>query len=141
MSIESTLYSILQPIFVDELYPVVHPDPDGLESEVAALYAVYLKVGGAVFSNLKQDGNLTRPRIQISIYGIDFDEVGAKEAAVVSAMTAANLAASVAIKSRLDPLTVVGALPNSAIGVPIDGYEKDTKRYVKHLEFYCWVRS
>ena len=135
----STFYSILQPVFGDELYRIVHPDPDG--REVATLYAVFSKVGGSVFGDLEGDGNLRRPRMQLSIYGIDSDEVDVKEALVIAAMEAANLAANEAVAARIDPLTATGALPNRAMGDSIEGYEKDTKRFVKHMEYYCWGQS
>ena len=141
MTISSKLYFIISPAFNGELYPVVHPDPDGLSSSVGALYAVYNIVGGANFPTLKTDSDLERPRVQISIYGINFDDVEAKQLAVMAAMRYANALANQAIKNRLDPLTAVGALPNSLVGSPMDDYEKDTKRYVKHLEYYCWIRS
>ena len=141
MSIESVLHSIIQPVFGDEVYPVVHPDPDGTEAEVAALYAIYFKVGGQTFSSLDGTGTLSRVRFQISIYGIDFNEVGAKEISLKAAMKTANDIADEAIDERKDPLTTPGALSNILMSVPSDGYEKDTKRYVKRLEYYCWMRD
>jgi hypothetical protein len=138
MSVSTKLYAILQSIFNGELYPVVHPDPDG--TEVADLYAIFLKVGGQSFNNIKNTDSLQRPRMQISIYGIDFDVVEAKELAVVAAMQTANIAANTAVKNKTNPLTTTGALPNSLIGTPVDGFEKDTKRFVKHLDYYCWVQ-
>ena len=138
MSIETTLYSILSPVFGTELYPVRHPDPEGVDTDVAKLYAVFTKVGGRTFSTLEGDDSLRRPRMQISIYGIDFDTVLAKEAAVNAAMDAANVVASQAVDAGEDPLSKTGSLPNTAQGVPVDGYESDTKRFAKHMEFYCW---
>lgn len=139
MSIESVLYGILGPVFGTEFYPVTHPDPDG--TEVATLYGIYLKVGGGVINKLDGTDDLTRPRMQISIYGIDSDAVIAKEAAVIAAMKTANDLSNAATDVNVDPFSITGALPNVMIGVPVDGYEKDTKRFVKHLEFYCWIRS
>lgn len=138
MSISTKLYSILQPVFGNEIYPVVHPDPDG--NDVSDLYAIYSTVGGQSFNSLQNTDSLQRPRMQVSIYGINFDDVNTKEVATVLAMNAANIVANAAIKNKQNPLTVTGALPNVLIGLPIDGYEKDTKRFVKHLEFYCWVQ-
>jgi len=138
MSIETILYSILSPVFGVELYPVRHPDPEGVDTDVAKLYAVFSKIGGRIFSTLEGDDSLRRPRMQISIYGIDFDAVSAKEYAVNAAMDTANVVASQAVDDGNDPLSVVGSLPSIAVGVPIDGYESDTKRFVKHMEFYCW---
>ena len=133
----SNFYNIVQPVFGNELYHVVHPDADGSDT---ALYAVFLKVGGTVFGDLEGDSDLRRSRIQLSIYGVDSDEDDSKEISVISAMHAANLAANEAVAARLDPLTVSGALPNKAIGDSVEGYEKDTKRFVKHMEYYCWVQ-
>lgn len=135
-----SIYTILQPIFGNELYPVVHPDPDGLESSVADLYAIYLQVGGNLFLTLKNTDDLERQRIQVSIYGIDFNIVKSKSYAVKAAMKTANAVASQAVANRLDPLSVTGSLPNSMIHPGIDDYEANTKRFVKHLEFYCWAR-
>ena len=141
MSIESVFYSILSPVFETELYPVVHPDPDGTNSEVAELYAVFFKVGGQTFGTLEGDADIRRPRMQISIYGVNFDDVVAKEEAVIAAMKTANTVASAAVEAGDDPLTETGSLPNRIIGVSIDGYEKDTKRFVKTLEYYVWSNN
>lgn len=138
MSISTKLYSILQTVFGNEIYPVIHPDYDG--TEISDLFAIYSSVGGQSFNSLQSTDTLQRPRMQISIYGINFDEVVLKEAATISAMNTANTVAITAIKNKQNPLTVTGALPNVLVGSPIDGYEKDTKRFVKHLEFYCWVQ-
>ena len=141
MSMESVLHGLLEPVFGTEIYPVVHPDPDGTQTEVATLYAIYTVVGGSTFGRLEGDSDLTRPRVQISIYGINFDNTLAKASAVRVAMQAANAVASTAIDNGDDPLTEVGSLPNTILGVPMDGYEKDTKRFVKHLEYYVWTRT
>ena len=141
MSMESVLHGLLEAVFGTEIYPVVHPDPDGNQTEVATLYAIYTVVGGSTFGRLEGDSDLTRPRVQISIYGINFDNTLAKSSAVRVAMQAANAVASTAIDNGDDPLMEVGSLPNSILGVPIDGYEKDTKRFVKHLEYYVWTRT
>lgn len=139
MSVESKLYSILSSTFSNELYPVVHPDPDGTETEVAQLYAIFAKVGGAAFNTLNGTGDLERPRIQISIYGINFDDVITKEAAVKVAMKIANTVSSQAIDAGNDPFETTGALPNIQVSVPSHGYESDTKRFYSHLEFYVWA--
>lgn len=141
MSIESVLHGILAPVFGAEVYPVVHPDPDGSLGEVSDIYAIFIKVGGAIFPILDGESGLSRPRLQISVYSsMDFDALLVKEGAVIAAMTAANLLVSQAIDARVDPFTVSGALANSAIGEPTHGYERETKRYVSHLEYYCWSR-
>lgn len=140
MSMESVLHGLLEPVFGNEIYPVVHPDPDGDQTEVATLYAIYTVVGGSTFGRLEGDSDLARPRVQISIYGINFDNTLAKASAVRVVMQAANEAANAAIANGDDPLTEVGSLPNIILGVPMDGYEKDTKRFVKRLEYYVWIR-
>lgn len=136
----NSIYTILQPIFGDELYPLVHPDPNGEINSVANLYAIYAQVGGTAFNTLKNTDYLTRQRIQVSIYGTSYNDVRLKSSYVKNAMKAANAAASAAVASRIDPLTATGSLPNSAIGDGIDDYESNTKRFVKHLEYYCWSR-
>ena len=65
---------------------------------------------------------------------------GAKEEAVAAAMKAANLITSAAIDAGNDPFTAEGGLVNIPIAVPTDGFEKDTKRFYSHYEFYCWSR-
>ena len=141
MSVEAQFYSILSSIFGSELYPVAHPDPDGTDSEVAELFAVFFKVGGTVYSSLEGDADLRRPRIQLSIYGINYDNVVSKEQAVITAMKNANIAASAASALGNDPLASAGCLVNKIVGVAIDGYEKDTKRFSKTLEYYCWYEN
>ena len=141
MSMESKIYELLQPIFGDEVYPVIHPDPDGDQTEVATLYAIYSVVGGSTFGRLEGDSDLSRPRVQISIYGINFDNVVAKATSVIAAMRTANDVGNAAVDNGDDALIEVGSLPNNILGVPIDGYERDTKRFVKHLEYYVWIRT
>jgi len=136
----NSIYTILQPIFGDEIYPIVHPDPDGKLNSVANLYAIYSQVGGRSFTTLKNTDDLTRQRMQVSIYGTVYNDVKSKVSYVKNAMKAANAAASAAVASRTDPLTATGSLPNSPIGDGIDDYESDTDRFVKHLEYYCWSR-
>lgn len=140
MIIEETIYSILGPVFAGELYPVVHPDPEGTQGDVAKLYAIYFKVGGVSFDKLTGDGTISRVRMQVSIYGIDFGEVVRYENLTCAAMTAANTIASQAVDARIDQLTAPGALPCMSVAVPTHGYEHFTKRFVSTVEFYCWVR-
>ena len=35
MTVKESIAFILQPVFGDEIYPIQHPDPDGLQSSVA----------------------------------------------------------------------------------------------------------
>lgn len=141
MTIEETLSIILTPVFGDEIYPVVHPDPDGLESSVSDVYAVYTKIGGRRFNSLSGNSDLSRPRVQISIYSISYDELKTKEKDVEDAMKAANTLSNQAIANAQDPFEIEGALPNVSATVPTDGEEEETKRYFTHLEFYCWNRG
>ena len=141
MSMESKIHDLLEPVFGEEIYPVIHPDSEGSHTDVAALYAIYSVVGGSSFGRLEGDSDLTRPRIQISIYGINFDNVVAKTNSVISTMRVANEVGSVAVVNGDDPLTEAGSLANNILGVPIDGYERDTKRFVKHLEYYVWIKT
>ena len=91
MTYKESLYYILAPVFNNEIYPVVHPDPDGLISSVSALYAIYNVVGGTSFNTLEGSVKISRPRIQISIYGLNASEVATKQLAVDNAMQAANV--------------------------------------------------
>ena len=134
MRIEQILYSILQPVFNGELYPVRHPDPDGKMSSVSDTFGIYLKTGGNSYNNLDGDMGLNRVRVQVSIYSIDYDELKEKESAVNIAMQSANQ-----IANTTGPFSE-GALQNVSTTVPTDGYEADTKRFYIHMEFYCWER-
>lgn len=141
MTIEEKITAILVPVFGDELYPVVHPDPDGLINSVSDLYAIYTKIGGRRFGTLEGDISLCRPRIQISIYSISFAELIEKETAVDAAMQAANALANQCITDGIDSLEVLEALPNNSVTEPTYGHEEDTKRHFIHLEYYAWCRS
>ncbi len=141
MSLSESLYSILGSIFSDEFYPVVHPDPEGKAVDVVLTYGIYNTVGGATFHTLEGVTDLRRPRVQISIYAIDYDDLKAKETAVAVAMKDANTITVAAIDAKEDPFAAEGGLVNVPLAVPTDGFEKDTKRFYSHSEFYCWIRS
>lgn len=83
------------------------------------------------------DTGLSRVRIQISIYSIDYTELKIKESQVNLAMQVANELAD----SSLDPYSTLGALKNVSSTVPIDGYESDSKRFCTHMDFYCWEKN
>lgn len=136
MRVEELLYSVLQPVFGDELYPVRHPDPDGLSDSVSTLFAIYTKIGGQSFNTMTGDTGLSRIRIQISIYSIDYTQLKQKETEVNTAMQVANELADVSI----DPYNTLGVLKNVSSTVPIDGYEADSKRFCTHMDFYCWEK-
>ena len=141
MSLSKSLNSILGPIFDEEFYPVVHPDPEGKAADVVITYGIYNIVGGATFVTLEGVDDLVRPRVQISIYAIDYDDLKAKEVLVAEAMKTANTITVTAIENREDPFAAEGGLVNVLISVPTDGFEKDTKRFYSHSEFYCWIRN
>lgn len=138
MTFKESLYYILAPVFSNELYPVVHPDPDGLISSVSSLYAIYSVVGGNSINTLEGSTDISRPRVQISIYGLNADEVSAKQKAVDTAMQAANVLYNQCVDNKTDFTTVNGALPNVSGGVPPDGHEADTKRFFVHMDYYVW---
>lgn len=139
--LENQLTTILTPVFGNEIYPIVHPDPDGLIASVANFFGVFTIVGGQSFNKLDGDADLSRVRVQISVYSIDYTEFKAKQKAVSDAMIAANLLASQCVDSRTDQFGVAGALANVSGGVPAEGREADTRRFFSHSEFYCWSRS
>lgn len=138
--LEDQLYTILSPTFGTEIYPVVHPDPDGELGSVSDIYAVYSVIGGSKNTTLETTVELTRVRVQISIYGTDYTEFKTKQRAVEAAMIAANLVASNLAALNQEPFEVAGALANVEISQPSEGFESDTKRFFTHTEFYCWSR-
>ena len=141
MSFESIVYGVLSPVFGTEVYPIVHPDPDGKISDVASIYAIYHKIGGVSFNKLDGDSDMSRPLLQVSIYSIDFDVMLSYEQATATAMRAASLVSSAAVDAHVDPMTVSGGLPNVSASVPTHGYEADSKRFYSHMQFRCWARS
>jgi len=140
-TVEEQIAAILSPVFGGELYPVVHPDPDGTMGSVANLYAVYTKIGGVSFNRLTGDDPMSRPRIQVSIYSIDYGSLKASEAAMNVAMQAANQVASDAVDAQQDCFEILGALANVSSSVGTDGFENDTRRYFVHTDFYAWARN
>lgn len=139
--LEEQLNTILAPIFGNEIYPIVHPDPDGLISSVSDTYAVFTVVGGKSFNKLEGDTEISRPRTQISIYTIDYTEMKAKTRAIAAAMKAANALATQAVDNSVNQFEIAGALSSVSITVPTEGREPDTKRFYSHSEFYCWACS
>ena len=141
MTIEEALSTILTPVFGDEFYPLVHPDPDGTLGSVANLFGVYAVIGGNSVNGLAGNVNLSRPRIQVSIYSISFADMKAAQKAVDDAMNAANDLANQCVEDKVDTFTVTGALPNVSTTVPIQGFEHETRRYFVHMTYYCWAKS
>lgn len=141
MDFKETLNLILTPVFGNEIYPIVHPDPDGKLGSVSDLYAVYTIIGGVSFNVLEGNADLSRPRLQISIYSVDYTDLCFKIQALNEAMNAANDLASQCVDNKIDFAEVIGALPNVSTSVPTEGFEEDTRRFYTHLEYYCWNRG
>lgn len=139
--LENQLTTILTPIFGNEIYPLLHPDPDGLQGSVSDKYATYSIVGGQSFNKLEGDDDLSRDRVCISIFSIDYSELKTDQRAVESAMKAANLLASQCVDTHTDQFEVAGALANVSVSVPIEDFEHDTRRYSSVQDFYVWSRS
>ena len=141
MIFQDKISLILTPVFGDEIYPIVHPDPDGTISSVSNLYAVYTIIGGMSFNQLEGDNPISRVRLQVSIYSIDYGEMVTSKAAMNNAMQAANLLASQCVDNHTDVFTVDGALANVSVNVPTEGRETDTRRFFCHANFYCWTKD
>lgn len=141
MNFEDTLGTILTGALGSEVYPIVHPDPDGELGSVSDTYSVYTIVGGASFNKLTGDTGLSRPRVQISVYSVDYSDMKIKLRQLDAAMQAANLLASQCVDNQVSFDTVLGALPNVSVTVPLEGFEQDTKRYFVHAEYYCWSKG
>ena len=71
----NSIYTILQPIFGDEIYPIIFK---GDVNNPPNLYAVFTQVGGTSFNTLKNTDDLTRQRMQVSIYGTVYNDVNQK---------------------------------------------------------------
>jgi len=136
--VEEQIVTILTPVFGDEIYPIIHPDPDGNQGSVSDVYATYSHVGGYTASSLEGSSGLGRYRIQISIYAMDYTEMKTKQSAVISAMAAANLLASQALDAHQDALTIDGAMANIITDTFIEGFEQDTRRFSTFIDYYCW---
>lgn len=139
--LEEQLTTILTPIFGDELYPIGHPDPDGLIASVANTFAIFTIIGGQSFNKLDGDAGISRVRVQISIYCLDYTEFKVKQRAVSAVMVAANEVAKQCIDLGTNAFETVGAIVNVSTTVPSEGKEQDTKRFFCHSEFYCWINE
>ena len=136
--LEEQITTILTPICGDELYPIGHPDPDGLIASVSDTFAIFTVIGGQSFNKLDGDAGISRVRLQISIYAVDYTEFKATQRAVSAAMVAANEVAKTCVDTQTDPFATVGALVNVSSTVPTEGKEMDTKRFYCHMDFYVW---
>ena len=157
MNAEEKFNAILSPVFGGELYPVQLPDMD----TAPEAYGIYLKVGGQNFNNLETTIDLCRPRMQVSIYATSYSAAKTLEKSVSDAMKASNTLAGALIDLGIDPSaegidfdTISGqiddwdhlvdqcgknALPNVSAGVPVDGFEQETRRFYVHMDFHCWT--
>jgi hypothetical protein len=133
MTLQQHIDAILSPGFSGEFYYIRHPDPDGSAGEVAATYGVWSIVGGESFYGMAGDANVSRPRIQVSIFTTDNAALVAMVDTVKAAMVAAN---DLTVTS--DPDSVELALYNTTAAVQVDGYEEETGRYYSYLDFYVW---
>ena len=134
MTLQQKIAAILDgPVFGGELYYIQHPDPDGKAASVSNTYGVFTIIGGPSFQDLEGDVNISRPRVQASIYSTSSKDLVAKVAAVNAAMQAAN-----DLTDTEDPTTNPLALNNYSSSVPVDGFEPETRRFFSHMDFNCW---
>ena len=137
--LENQLNTILTPVFGNEIYPIAHPDPDGTTGSVANKFGVWTIVGGQPFNSLTGDAGISRVRVQVSTYSMDYTEFKTTQRAIDAAMLAANLLANQCVDSHTDQFGVVGALANVSATIAGEGREEDTKRYFSHQEYYVWA--
>ena len=141
LTVEEQLSTVLTPVFGTELYPIVHPDPDGTASTVANLYAVFTKIGGQSVNKLSGDDPVSRARMQISAFSIDYGSLNAAEQSMNAAMLAANVVANTAISNQQNVFSIAGALANISSSVPTYGFEDETRRYYFHADYYIWTSN
>lgn len=138
MTLQEKIATILDtPVFGGKLYYIQAPDQDGSASKLAETFGVFSIVGGQSFQSLEGDTDLSRPRVQISIFAISPLTLIDKVAAVNAAMKAACNRCDTVPDPDADAL----ALYNYSSSVPVDGFEPETRRYYSHMDFYCWSRS
>lgn len=106
---------------------------------VGGTFGTYNKVGGQGFSTIDGDADISRPRMQISIFSVKYGELLTIEKAVKDAMKAANQLYLDAVGTGVDPLEVAGALPNTSAAESVGGYEDDTTYHYRHMDYSCWV--
>jgi hypothetical protein len=139
--LENQLNTVLTSVFGNEIYPISHPDIIGDVDSVTNMFAVWSIVGGQSFNKLDGDSDMSRPRVQVSIYSNDYTEMKAAQRSTDVAMQAANLLASQSVDAHTDSFEVVGAISNVSVGVAQEGREDDTRRFFCHNEYYCWSRQ
>ena len=141
IALENQLDTILRPTFGDEVYPIVHPDMDGLCDSVTDTFCVWSLSGGSIFDGLAGYADLMRVRVQISIYANTFSLMKTAQRAVMTAMNNANTQASNNMDVGTDFFNTAGSLPNTLISPPDEGREVDTKRFYTLISFYCWTKE
>lgn len=141
IALENQLNTIFRPIFGDEVYPIVHPDMDGLSDSVTNTYCVWSLNGGTTFEGLEGTANLARVRVQVAIYTTDYSQMKTASKAVIAAMDTANTQASANIDNHIDHFNTSGSLINTLIAPPDEGIESDTKRFFAFVSFYCWTKD
>lgn len=139
--LENQLNTVLSPIFSDEVYPIQHPDIVGDSDSVTNMFAIWSIVGGQSLNQLEGDNPISRVRVQVSIYSLDYTEMKTAQAALNSEMQAANSLASQCVDYGTDCFETVGALSNVSVSVAQEGIEEDTRRFFSHNEYYIWVRG
>ena len=121
MLAEQGIYAALSTVPGCKFYPVQLPDADGT---IPPVFGIYSKIGGQSFNSLDGDLNVSRARMQVSIYATTYNTLKTIEQAVNTAMQTAN-------QAKL--------LVNVSSTVPTDGFEPETRRFYVHMDFYVWV--
>jgi len=138
MIVEQKIQAILETVSGCTFY---EDGPDSCIAATTPIFGTFTKVGGEDFNNLEGDIDTSRPRIQISLYAINRGDRAVYELAVSAAMKTANTLANNAVDAGLDAFTTVGALPNISVSVPVHGRDPETRRFLSHMDFYCWCRE
>jgi hypothetical protein len=139
--LENQLNTVLTSVFGTEIYPIVHPDITGDTDSVTNMFGIWSIIGGQSFNKLEGNTDLSKVRVQISIYSNDYTELKTTQKAVNTAMQAANTLASSYVGTITDSFEVAGALNNVRISVPVEGREEDTRRFFSHDDYYIWQRG
>ena len=141
MTAKEGIYKVLSNIFNGELYPVHHPDPDGLYNSVSDDFAIYTKVGENTFNTLIGVTAEKQVRIQVSIYSVNHDKNEQLVTFMNQAMIAANDVFIAAHELGNDPYETEGALANRPIPGSFDDFDNESRRFVTHSDFYVWSRD
>ena len=128
-------------VFGNEIYPIVHPDITGDADSVTNMFAIWSIVGGTSFNQLEGDNPISRVRVQVSIYSLDYTEMKTAQKATNDAMQAANSLASSYVGTATNSFEVAGAITNVSTSVAQEGLEEDTRRFFCHNEFYAYASA